>query len=173
MIFIYNDYGGTHTTSLAAAYHLNQLPTDRTLTKEEILRVDYFNKLKTSDMGRFIFHGLDEDNNPVYTVGRGSSKIVAPALQHLSQLLQDRYHFEEKLVYSNTSPTVPFLMTIGGFLSRRLKLDFIGVPLLVIGAKQCCKQIHELVVHTKQAGQAESTQVIVLNNNKHNQSGTS
>lgn len=42
MIFIYNDYGGTHTTSLAAAYHLNKLPTDRVLTEDEILNVDYF-----------------------------------------------------------------------------------------------------------------------------------
>lgn len=60
MIFIYTDFGGTHTTSLAAAYHLNKLPTDRKLTKEEILNVEYFNKLKTEDMGKIIFHGLDE-----------------------------------------------------------------------------------------------------------------
>ncbi|MES9753852.1 DUF3189 family protein, partial [Bacillus wiedmannii] len=39
MIFIYTDFGGTHSTSLAAAYHLNKLPTDRKLTKEEILNV--------------------------------------------------------------------------------------------------------------------------------------
>ena len=26
MIYIYNDYGGTHTTALAAAYHLKELP---------------------------------------------------------------------------------------------------------------------------------------------------
>ncbi|HDR8232998.1 MULTISPECIES: DUF3189 family protein, partial [Bacillus cereus group] len=49
MIFIYTDFGGTHSTALAAAYHLNKLPTDRKLTKEEILNVDYFNKLKTED----------------------------------------------------------------------------------------------------------------------------
>lgn len=29
MMYIYNDYGGTHTTSLAAAYHLNQLPQSK------------------------------------------------------------------------------------------------------------------------------------------------
>ena len=28
MIFIYTDFGGTHSTALAAAYHLNKLPTD-------------------------------------------------------------------------------------------------------------------------------------------------
>lgn len=45
MIYIYNDYGGTHTTSLAAAYHLKQITqSERKLTTEEILNVKFFNK---------------------------------------------------------------------------------------------------------------------------------
>ena len=37
MIYIYNDYGGTHTTALAAAYHLKEITqSERKLTKEEI-----------------------------------------------------------------------------------------------------------------------------------------
>ena len=83
MIFIYNDYGGTHTTSLAAAYHLKKLPTDRKLTREEILNVDYFNKLTKADFGKIIFHGIDDDGNPVYTIGRKSNKLVIPALKNL------------------------------------------------------------------------------------------
>ena len=83
MIFIYNDYGGTHTTSLAAAYHLKKLPTDRVLTKEEILDVDYFNKLTKADFGKLIFHGIDEDGHSVYTIGRKSSKLVVPSLKNL------------------------------------------------------------------------------------------
>ena len=78
MIYIYNDYGGTHTTSLAAAYHLNKLPTHRQLTKEEILAVDYFDKLNTSDMGKLIFHGLDENGNPVYTIDGVHPKSLSP-----------------------------------------------------------------------------------------------
>lgn len=164
MIYIYNDYGGTHTTALAAAYHLKKLPTNRKLTTEEILSVDYFNKLQTSDMGKLIFHGQDENGNPVYTIGRGNSKVLVPALENLSLLLQERYKTDEKIVYSNTSPTVPLVMTIGGFLSRRLKLDFIGVPLLVLGVKQCYKNVIELVIHTKLAGKSEPGSVIVLEN---------
>lgn len=76
MIFIYTDFGGTHTTSLAAAYHLNKLPTDRKLTKEEILNVEYFNKLKTEDMGKIIFHGIDENGNPVYTIDAAHQKSL-------------------------------------------------------------------------------------------------
>ncbi|MDH6672099.1 hypothetical protein M2277_002761 [Paenibacillus sp. LBL] len=167
MIFIYNDYGGTHTTSLAAAYHLNKLPTNRQLTKEEILAVDYFNKLKTSDMGKLIFHGLDENGNPVYSVGRGSSKVVVEALKNLSLILQDKYQNDEPIIYSNTSPTVPFSMTMGGLLSRRLKLDSLGVPLLVMGAKKSCSNIHELVIHTKKTAAARSgTEPVIVIDNK-------
>lgn len=166
MIFIYTDFGGTHSTALAAAYHLNKLPMDRKLTKEEILNVDYFNKLKTEDMGKIIFHGVDTEGNSVYTIGRKSSKLVVPALKNLSLLLQDKYQIHEKIVFSNTSPTVPFAMTIGGFLSRELKIDFIGVPLLVIGAKQCCHNILQLVEHTKQIGKSTNSNVIVLENKR-------
>ena len=141
MIFIYNDYGGTHTTSLAAAYHLKKLPTDRVLTKEEILNVDYFNKLTRADFGKLIFHGIDEDKNSVYTIGRKSNKLVVPALKNLSMLLQEKYQGQEKIIFSNTSPTVPFALTMGGLFSRGLKIDFIGVPFLIVGAKQCCLNI--------------------------------
>ncbi len=114
MIFIYTDFGGTHSTALAAAYHLNKLPMDRKLTKEEILNVDYFNKLKTEDMGKIIFHGVDENGNPVYTIGCGASKIVVPAMKHLGEILQKHYQSHEKIIFSNTSPTVPLPMTFGG-----------------------------------------------------------
>ncbi|MDW7617888.1 DUF3189 family protein [Peribacillus simplex] len=165
MIYIYNDYGGTHTTALAAAYHLKKLPIDRKLTKKEILNVNYFNKLTTSDMGKFIFQGIDEDGNSVYTIGRKSSKIVVPALKNLSLLLQSKHQFHEKIIFSNTSPTVPFVMSIGGFLSRQLKIDFIGVPLLIIGAKQCCDNIFRLVENTKQIGKSSNEEkVIILEN---------
>ncbi|NBJ71373.1 MULTISPECIES: DUF3189 family protein [Clostridia] len=164
MIYIYNDYGGTHTTSLAAAYHLRKLPSNKKLTKEDILNVDYFNKLTKNDFGKLIFHGIDEEGNPVYTVGRKNNKLVVPALKNLFLLLQSRYNFNEKIIVSNTSPTVPIAMSIGGFLSRGLKIDFIGVPLLIIGSKQCCNRINQLVEHTKEHARTVDKQVIILEN---------
>jgi hypothetical protein len=164
MIFIYNDYGGTHTTSLAAAYHLNKLPINRRLTKEEILNVDYFNKLTRADFGKLIFHGIDEDKNSVYTIGRKSNKLVVPALKNLSMLLQEKYQGQEKIIFSNTSPTVPFALTMGGLFSRGLKIDFIGVPFLIVGAKQCCLNIYRLVENTKQTANSTNELVTVLDN---------
>ncbi len=166
MIYIYNDYGGTHTTALAAAYHLKQInQSEQKLTKEEILNVNYFNKLTKKDAGRIIFHGIDENGDSVYTIGRKSSKLVVPALRNLIFLIQDKHQFNEKIIFSNTSPTVPMVMSIGGFFSRGLKIDFIGVPLLVLGAQQCCDNIFRLVENTKQMGNAPSEKrVIVLEN---------
>jgi hypothetical protein len=166
MIYIYNDFAGTHTTSLAAAYHLKQLPqSERKLTTEEILNVKYFNQLTNEDFGRIIFHGKDEDGNSVYTIGRKRNKLVIPALKEMSLLLQEKYKFDEKIVFSNTSPTVPIAMSLGGFFSRRLKIDFIGVPLLVKGAKQCCDNIYRLVENTKHVGSTSCIEnVIILEN---------
>jgi hypothetical protein len=56
-------------------------------------------------------------------------------------------------------------MSIGGYLSRALKIDFIGVPLLIIGTKQCCDNIFRLVENTKQIGKAANGEkVIILEN---------
>ncbi|WML48286.1 DUF3189 family protein [Neobacillus sp. PS3-34] len=166
MLYIYNDFGGTHTTSLAAAYHLRHLPqSERKLTTEEILNVKYFNKLTKEDFGKLIFHGTDEDGNSVYTLGRKRNKYVVPALKELTLLFQEKFHLNEKIVFSNTSPTVPITMSLGGFFSRTLKIDFIGVPLLVMGAKQCCDNLYRLVENTKHIGRTTFNEnVITLDN---------
>ncbi|CAM3878218.1 DUF3189 family protein [Mesobacillus thioparans] len=164
MIYIYDDYAGTHSTAIAAAYHLKKLPTDRKLSKEEILNIDYFNKLTKDDFGKLFFHGLDEEGNSVYTIGRKRSKLVVPALGNLFLLLQNKGNNQERIIFSNTSPTVPFAMTMGGFFSRGIGLDFIGVPLLIAGAKQSSNNIYNLVEYTKLRGKSSDEKIIILEN---------
>ena len=166
MIYIYHDFGGTHTTSLAAAYHLGILHPAQIPTKEEILGLPYFNKLQKSDKGKIIFRGMDEDGNPVYTIGKGSSKYILPALNHLSLLFHDRFQLGEKIIFSNTSPTVPLVMSLGGFFSRGLGIDFIGVPLLVKGAQKCSKHIYQLVEETKDHAKKTRNQNVLIIENK-------
>ncbi|MFI8685135.1 DUF3189 family protein [Rossellomorea sp. NPDC077527] len=166
MIYIYNDFGGTHTTSMAAAYHLHILKPG-ILSKEDILSVPFFNQLKKKDRGRIFYHGKDEEGNPVFTIGRRNSKYVVPAMTDLSYILLERYGQNEKIVISNTSPTVPPLMTAGGFFSRELGIDSIGVPLLVKGAKQCHGLIQHLVDETKRVAAASQELVTVLENKEY------
>lgn len=166
MIYIYNDFAGTHTTALAAAYHLKQLPqSERKLNSDEILNVKYFNKLTRKDFGKLLYHGDDEEGNSVFTIGRKRDKLAVPAMKELTLMLKGKFHFNEKIIFSNTSPTVPLPMSLGGFFSRGLRIDFIGVPLLVIGAKQCCDNIYRLVENTKQVGRTSFDEnVIILDN---------
>lgn len=167
MIYVYHDFGGTHTTALAAAYHLKILNnTGEIPSKDEILSVPYFNKLNKKDAGRFIFHGKDDEGNIVYTLGRRSSKLVVPSVIHFTEMLSNRYQLNEKIIFSNTSPVVPLPMTVGGFLSRGLGFDLIGVPLLLKGAQQCYKHITQLVDETKEMARNTKEPTIISIDNK-------
>lgn len=164
MIFLYNCYGGTHSSSLASAVHLNKLPKDRIPTKEEILNVDYFNTLTTKDFGRIIFRGTDEEGNKVYTVGRGSSKVLLPCLGNLLKLAYNEMGLNQRIVLSNMSPTVPLSMTFGGLFSRRMGIDFLGVPLLVKGAKQSYTKVVEIVENTRKRAEETNDQIMIFYN---------
>lgn len=164
MIYIYNCYGGTHSSILASAYHLEILDSTREPTKDEILNLPNFNKLVYGNRGELFYHGKDKDGNEVYTVGRGRSKVLIPGLYNLASMLHKQNLLNEKIIFSNTSPTVPLPMTFGGLFSRWLKIDFIGVPLLVKGAKQSYKDIVELVNNTKKVAKEDKSGVIILDN---------
>lgn len=168
MIYIYNDYAGTHTTSIAAAYHLGYIKQGQKLSDEQVLEIPFFNELTKKDAGKLIYHGIDHHGDHVYTLGRKNSKIVVPALKELCYVLFSLFDIQEKIVFSNTSPTVPFVMSIGGGLSRGLGIDSLGVPLLIKGAQKCHPLIGELVCHTKKAAEiADEKPVIVLENKQY------
>jgi len=140
------------------------LDETREPTKDEILKLPNFNKLVYGNRGELFYYGSDEDGNKVYVVGRGRSKVLIPGLYNLTSMLHKEKLLDEKIIFSNTSPTVPLPMTFGGLLSRWLKIDFLGVPLLVKGAKQSYKNVIKLVNHTKQASKEDKSEVIILDN---------
>ncbi|MRZ79911.1 DUF3189 family protein [Paeniclostridium sordellii] len=164
MIYIYNCYGGTHSSILAMAYHLEMLDENREPTKDEILNLPNFNKLVYGNRGELFYYGSDKDGNEVYAMGRGRSKVLIPGLYNLASMLHKQKVLDEKIIFSNTSPTVSLPMTFGGLFSRWLKIDFIGVPLLVKGAKKSYKDIIKLVNHTKKVGKEDTSGVIILDN---------
>ena len=165
MIYIYNDYAGTHTTSIAAAYHLDYIKQGQVLSDEEVLEIPLFNELTKKDAGKLVYHGQDNHGDHVYTLGRKSSKIVVPALKELCLVLFELFDIQGKVIFSNTSPTVPFVMSIGGGLSRGLGINSLGVPLLIKGAKKCHPLIGELVSHTKKvAHDPYEKDILVLEN---------
>lgn len=166
MIFIYNCYAGTHSSSLASAVHLKKLPEDRIPSREEILATDYFDKLRSQDMGRIIYRGTDDEGNKVFTMGRGPSKLIVPCLVNMINIMCNEYGFGEKIVFSNMTPAVNLPMQIGGFLSRRFGLKFIGTPFLIIGAKKAHGGIIKIVKNTRESSKTLKEHVLVLLNKK-------
>lgn len=166
MIYIYSCYAGTHTSSIAAAVHLKMVQTDRIPSKDEILNIQYFNKLERKDMGRLIYRGTDDEGNKVYTVGRGTAHILLPCIEDLIKILHNECGFNEKIIISNMIPSVTLTMSIGGICSRVLRLSFIGVPFLVIGAKQGFNKIVDIVKNAKEAAKETKENVLVLMNDK-------
>lgn len=149
MMIIYNCYGGTHSSILTMAVHLGKLPSDRIPSAQEILDTEYFNKLTYKDMGKLLFHGVDSEGNRIYTIGRGTSKVLIAAMENLAYEMHNTLNLQTPFIFVNTSPVVPLLMTLGGFFSRGLKIDFIGVPLLAAGARQSYNKIVSLAERTK------------------------
>ena len=164
MIYIYNCYGGTHSSSIASAYHLGLLPKNRVPNQNEILSTYLFNRLTYSDMGRIFYHGKDENGDLVYSLARGRCKHLVPALKNLVSLFHENQLNKQRVLFTNTSPTVPFAMTMGGFFARGLRMDPIGVPLLITGVKQAYKDIQRLVHHTKEVGRSMTMDVMILDN---------
>ena len=166
MIIIYNCYGGTHSSILCSAVHLGILSKFRFPSNKEILSLKYFNNLKYKDMGRLIFHGKDNEGNSVYTIGRGTSKALIPAMQNLLLAIYNEQSINESFIFINSSPTVPLSMTFGGFFSRGLGIDFIGVPLLLLGTKKAWSDILELVEKTKDLCREHPHKSFIININE-------
>lgn len=172
MIVIYNCYGGTHSSILASTIHLKKLSIDRIPTKQEILSIEYFNKLTYRDMGRLIFQGIDDCGNRIYTIGRGTSKALIPAMRNLAIAMCRDKGIDEHFLFVNCSSTVPPLMTMGGFFSRGLHMDFIGVPLLAAGAMQTYHNIIKLVEKSKEICRENSKEYLVIDMNEKGQLST-
>lgn len=164
MIYIYNCYGGTHSSVIAAQYHLGNLDPNRIPSKEEILSLKNFNKLTKKDFGKLFLHGTDQNGDKVYTIGRARSKVLIPGMSDLTSVFQQESELAEKVIFSNTSPTVPIAMTFGGLFSRWLKIDFIGVPLLVAGVKQSFKDVVKLVNRTKEVSYNDEFKIKIIEN---------
>jgi len=91
---------------------------------------------------------------------------MVPALYNFATMLQKQNILEERIAFSHLSPTVPICMTFGGLFSRWLKIDFIGIPLLIRGVHQNYQNIIRLVKHTKDSLKTAESQIILLDNDE-------
>lgn len=147
MYIIYHDVGGAHSTAIAAALHLNQLPLDHIPTRDEILALPLFDRLEKHQISRLIYHGHDEYNHEVYTIGRKyHPRLIMNALQTVLPMTDKD---PKQVLCVDTSSAVNNLMRIGGGSSRRFGLVAFGRPIVTYGALKAYPQIVDIVKKTK------------------------
>lgn len=143
MKIIYHCFGGTHSSIIAAALHLDWLPRARLPRAEEIQAIPYFDQRRRGEEGQIKFLGCDSYGNEIYAVGkRGMGILLENFLYDLTDALGLP---REELLLVDTTPLVNCWMALGGFLSRRLGLTFLGRPLVIWGVRRAYYRLVNLV----------------------------
>ncbi|KPU45754.1 hypothetical protein OXPF_09880 [Oxobacter pfennigii] len=153
MIVIYHDIGGTHSSVIAANMHLNRIPMDYVPDKNVLLNLPGFDRLEKYQWGHIIYRGEDEYGAKVYTLCRQyKPEIVVPAVTDMYLLLKGTV---KGLYMVNTTPTVNWIMGIGGYSSRVLGFVPFGRPIVTYGALIAYPKISKVVKELKNKMRSE------------------
>ncbi|OYD09730.1 DUF3189 family protein [Paludifilum halophilum] len=154
MHIIYQCYGSAHSSIIAAAIHLNRLPSNRAPTMEEILSLPDFDQARDDAMGILFYKGDDERGNSVYTIGLGRNwREGQRVIRSLWQLL-GRNEEECRLVHALDRITL--LTKVGGALSRRYGIPSLGRPLAAWGIRRSYPRLLTLVEQVKNDSSGKS-----------------
>lgn len=146
---IYDDYGGAHSTPVAAALHLGIISSNRLPSNDQLLALPLFDRVIKDYHGCVVFMGTDPEGHDVYVLGRGPSGVAMERAVASGVALAGGdgagVLFVETLTYVN------LWMRIGGFLSRALGWVAIGRPIVLYGTRKAFPHLVRLVARTKES----------------------
>jgi len=142
--YIYYDYGGAHSSVLAANLHTGKLKPAIYPTSEEIMSFPYFDKTTPEDFGKIHYIGSDESENDVYVMGTKSTTF-GPALNNIAELMG----ISEDIIFVDTTPGINNTLRLGGWISRSLGNSFLGRPLVFAGSKKAIPYLVNIVNRVK------------------------
>lgn len=146
MIFIYNCYGGSHSSVTAAAIHLGLLPDTRIAYNRELLNTPYYDAQVAPDHGRIRFMGFDEMGNRIYISSkRNLGSYYGKLMRQFTKIVGIE---SSNLIFIDTMPYVNIWMIVGGYLSRRLGIKA-GRTIILYGTRQSYYKFIHLVNLTK------------------------
>ncbi|MCT4507294.1 MAG: DUF3189 family protein [Tepidibacter sp.] len=148
MKIIYHCVGGTHSSAVATAIHLNILPNNRVPDLDEIMNIGYFDTMQKEDLGNLFLRGIDEFGNEIYSLGRQFNKNLVLNTVKSAYSISDNN--PDDMLFVDTMTTVNTLMKVGGFSSRRLHLVSFGRPIVLKGAQKAYDDMINLVKDTKE-----------------------
>ena len=152
MIIVYHDFGGTHSTALAAAIHLGIVGKNgaESVSADELVnRVPYFDQVPGYCKGTVMHVGKESTGHEVYILGR--RKDAELAINAVLSACRFIGQCEAEFMFVDVSKRVNWLMRIGGFLSRGLRMIQLGRPIVVKGTQIAYPSIAQLVEKTRRS----------------------
>jgi hypothetical protein len=149
---IYFDYGGSHSSVIAANIHVGNLRSAGTPDIKQIINLPGFDKTTPDDFGKIRYVGTDSESNDIYILGTKSGNSGA-----LLSTLAEAQNISNNIRFINTMPYVNTWLRIGGWLSRGLSLPFLGRPFIRIGIKEAYPKIKTMV---RDAGKTRLMEVL-------------
>lgn len=148
MKVIYHCYGGTHSSVLAAASHLNLLPAGKKPDRKMLKCLPFFDKQLKKDLGRIFFLGRDDQGHDIFIVGRlDCPEVVEKGLHDLAKAFSIPV---EDFITVNVMPCVSSSMKVGGFLSRAMGIVGLGRPIVAWGGINAYRRVTAIVQKVKE-----------------------
>lgn len=152
MKIVYDDYGGTHSTPVAAALHLGKMGGDSVPTNAELMALPLFDRVTKAGQGYLTFMGTDAEGHEVYILGRGPSGVIVERALISGSMLAGG--LSTCIMFVETLSCVNLWMRLGGFLSRALGWVSFGRPLVLYGTRKAFPSLVKLVASTKNRASA-------------------
>lgn len=147
MNIIYTCFGGAHSSVTAAAIHLGYLPHDRKPSYEEFCAIPFYDQMDGWQIGRWVFMGTDEFSNDIYICGvKKDEGLFASAIY---SYLNASYIASDQVKIVNALVVLHPLTSIGGYMSRRMRLVNMGRPLTIKGIIKTYDYFVKLVDNVK------------------------
>jgi hypothetical protein len=144
---LYHCFGATHSSLVAASLHTGALPLRGSLDAAAICGVPGFDARASSDIGRAVYMGDDEDGWPVFVIGfDGARTILTRAFAEILTLMPPD---GPPVVLADTLSCVSPLVKVGGYLSRRLRLIWPGRRLAARGIACSAHRLRAVVADTR------------------------
>lgn len=133
MIVIFQCYGGTHTSVVAAAIYTGRLNRMRLPAGTELENLPYFDRVAGHHVGNLHYFGHDKEQNPVFILG--SRKWGGSVIKLLAATLETEKRTGAAVAVIDCLEHVTLPVRIGGVLSRCFHLTALGRLLLKFGIR--------------------------------------
>lgn len=134
MKIFYCCWGSAHTSVVSSHIHLGLLPNHRRALFREINALKMYDRTPNSEIGTIFYVGDDSLGNQVYFMGFGPQKQLVR--QSIMDYLQLQGIDPHETMFVDAIVNATWLTCVGGYLSRRLGITWIGRPLTIIGILQ-------------------------------------